>query len=109
MAIIAKTVAGLDAAVKRAQKQANKTGRAVEVHYYRPKTEGAGRGRFKAYHSTVYPDKSNTPKLGQWIKAARVRLVKKNGRKVLEVQQHATDAAKRQRGGNSKSRPTERS
>jgi hypothetical protein len=27
-----------------------------------------------------------TPKLGQWIKAHRVRIVKKNGRKVLEIQ-----------------------
>ena len=27
-----------------------------------------------------------TPKLGQWITARRVRVVKKNGRKVLEVQ-----------------------
>ena len=26
------------------------------------------------------------PKLGQWITARRVRVVKKNGRKVLEVQ-----------------------
>jgi len=84
--VIAKTAAGLDAAVLRAQKTANRTGKEVEVHYYRPKTEGTGRGRYKAYYTTVWPERSNpVPKIGKWIKAHAVRIVKRNGVKHLEI------------------------
>lgn len=39
----------------------------------------------------------NTPKLGKWIKAHRVRVTKVNGRKVLEIQRIIKKTIKRKR------------
>lgn len=62
-AVIAKSQASLDAALDRAQKQADKTGVPVEVYYNRATLDvsakgGKGRG-YEVYHSTAYPDRGN--------------------------------------------------
>jgi hypothetical protein len=49
--------------------------------YYRKAEKGN-----PAYRDRYNPGKPKWPKLGQWIKAHRVRIVKKNGAKVLEIQ-----------------------
>lgn len=87
MPVIAKTANGIDAAVRRAQKQANRTGKAVEVHYYRPKTEGTGRGRYKAYYTTVHPEKGNRLKMNRTYRASSVRVNRVNGGLKITIRQ----------------------
>lgn len=64
----AKTEAGIPAAVKRAQKQADRTGKQVEVHYRRWSSEGRG-SYYWAYYETVYPSAANPRR----VKGAKVK------------------------------------
>ena len=76
----------LEAAQKRAQKMANRTGKTVEIHFQRRSTEGRGDKNYWAYYDTIGPDsnvRENPP--SSWTKVKAFRVVSKGGRKVLEV------------------------
>jgi len=63
MAIKVKENGNTDAALAKAQKQSDRTGKPVEVHLQRRSSEGNTYGRVKyywAYYDTVYP-RSNNP------------------------------------------------
>lgn len=88
---IAKTEAGIESAMKKAQAAANRTGRSKTVFVMRPKYADVRFPLSKHWYADVHPNVSNPggmkrPKLGQWVKAHRVRLVKRNGATHVEIQ-----------------------